>query len=135
MHSTVTIIRPVAPDGTIEACVGADLSLTCEIKGHSIGFWTSNEYIGHQQGHRLELAQGGKDNETSLVDPTTVATLVRAYQEDGLTVLEIELQFTVSKETIFTCGGGAEMTTITLKLGRSVQIHTRMIHINPIPVQ
>ena len=120
INPAVTIIPS---DGIIKACVGTVLHLTCIIKGYSVGHWSSNEYIGSQNGHLLEFEQRQLHrNLTSTIDANTTASLVNTYEEDGFVVLKINLECTVTVGSIFICGGGGNEKNITLVVGRSVEI-------------
>ena len=105
--------------------MGDNLNFICTTKNKrfTIGYWTSREYIG-STGQQLEFGSRQQLNQTknSTIDDSTFATLVAAYEENGLTVLKIKLQFTVSVAAEFICGIEGHEKNITLILGKSVKI-------------
>jgi hypothetical protein len=113
------------PDETIIACVGDHLMFTCTTRGYAIGHWTSNEYInGKGSGHQLAFGrQRLHEIQNSTVKGSDAsATLIEAYDENGLTVLVIKLQCTVSVGSVFICGGDSRPETeknVTVVLGET----------------
>ena len=91
----------IPSDENITACAGDYLSLMCITKGYATGYWMSKEYIGGG-GQRLTFGLPQPLNYTlkSIVKGSdALATFVDTYEENGLTVLEIKLECTVSVPT------------------------------------
>ena len=114
----------IPSDESITACVGDYLSLMCITKGFPTGYWMSGIYIG-DGGQRLEFGPPQPINSalnSTVEGSDAMATFVDTYEENGLTVIKIQLQFTVSVAAELICGAEGREKQLTLILGKSVKI-------------